>query len=93
MASERDQSGRTEWPEAIMTNFDHTIDREVEGELRSGKHYAQYAGYDFCGYIWRDLELHAWKCEVWQYRSPVEVITEQTLEEIMTTTSERYGDG
>lgn len=78
-----------EWPEAVMTNFDGSIDEAVARVLADGKHYAQYAGWNFCGYVWRDGEQ--WACEVWTYGSPREVVRAETLQDIMTAVGDTYG--
>ncbi len=49
-----------------MSNFDHSIDGELEGALRTSRVYAQHAAWDFCGYVWfADGQFHE---DVWQYR-------------------------
>jgi hypothetical protein len=81
-----------EWPETLMTNFDHTIDRVVEAQLRKREHFAQYSGWEFCGYVWLE-EGDRWACEVWRYNTPREVVRAETLEAIMDEVSNKYGDG
>jgi len=76
-------------PNPVMSNFDHEIDRDVAKELEKGGCYAQYAGWNFCGYVWWEDE--SFHCEVWVYRSPQEIIS-GSLEEIMDTVCEKYGD-
>jgi len=73
-----------------MSNFDHTIDTDLEKELKVGKFYAQYAGWDFCGYIW--WNKNKWSCEVWRYNSHIDTIHGDTLQEIMDDVSLEYGD-
>lgn len=73
-----------------MSNCDHSIDQAVAEELRNKPdRYAQYSGGDFCGYVWRAGER--WACEVWQYKSPVQVIMADTLEGLMAAVSAEYG--
>ena len=73
-----------------MSNFDHTIDSGVEKKLKEGKYYAQYSGWDFCGYVW--WNKNKWSCEVWVYNSHVDTIHGDALEEIMEKVSEQYGE-
>jgi DhnA family fructose-bisphosphate aldolase class Ia len=74
----------------IMSNFDHTIDPGLEEELKENpKHIAQYAAENFCGYVfYREGKFH---CVVMRYREVVELISADTLEEIMTECCEKYG--
>ena len=73
-----------------MSNLDRTIDEGLEDELKSnaGKMYAQYAGWNFCGYVW--FEDEQFVCQVWTYRVPREEIVAPTLEEIMEEVSCKY---
>lgn len=74
-----------------MTNFDHTVDDGLEEVLKEkpGEVCCQYAAYNFCGYVWFvDDKFH---CEVWVHHNPIEVILEDTLEEIMESVSDKYG--
>lgn len=74
---------------AVMSNCDHKIDLKVAGQLQEGGCYAQYAGWNFCGYVWwEDQTFH---CEVWIYHSPQEIVS-GSLEAIMDTVCEKYGD-
>lgn len=77
-----------EYEDEIMSNFDHTIDREVEKAIKGKTLYAQYSGWNFCGYVWW---AGKWHCEVWTYGSPDRVISADELEEIMTEVSGSYG--
>ena len=77
--------------ELEMSNFDHTIDNGLAELLKEneGKVYAQYAGWNFCGYVW--FENDKFVCQVWCYKSPQEEIIADTLEEIMDMVSEKWG--
>ena len=72
-----------------MSNADHTIDYNIAEQLKKGDFYSQYAGWDFCGYVYWDKKQ--WICEVWVYHSVVDTIKADTLEEIMTEVSNKYG--
>lgn len=77
--------------DGCMTNFDWTIDHGVVDTLRAkpNKVYVQYAGWNFCGYVWWDGQQFC--CEVWQFNQPIDEICASTLEEIMERVSAEYG--
>lgn len=75
--------------EELMSNFDHSIDRKVEEAIKGKPYYAQYSGWNFCGYVWWENEK--WHCEVWTYGSMDDVISANTLDDIMTEVSDKYG--
>ena len=77
------------YPDTLMSNFEHTIDKEIEQKIKVQKLYAQYTGWDFYGYVWYDN--NKWNCEVWQYGSHDDTVTADTLEEIMEEVSMGYG--
>jgi hypothetical protein len=77
--------------ESVMSNFDHRIAAEVGERLKTGRLFSQYAGWNFCGYVWWDIEAKTFKCEVWQWNEPKEIVS-GTLEEIMDQVSGVYGD-
>ena len=56
------------------------------------KVYGKHAGWNFNGKVWWNREEAKWQCEVWQYRVPLEIVSAESLEEIMTEVSDRYGD-
>ena len=78
-----------ELPETVMSNCDHSIEHDVAEKLKTGKYYSQYAGWNFCGYVW--WNENKWSCEVWTYHSHVDTIHGETLEEIMEKVSQEYG--
>jgi len=80
----------TEYGGAIMSNFDHAIDEDVVKAIKGKPHYAQYAGWNFCRYVWYADDQ--WHCEVWRYGSPEDsLVSANELEEIMTEVSDSYG--
>lgn len=81
-----------EYSEAVMSNFDHEINESIAKKLKKENIYSQYAGWNFCGYVWWNRKIKKWCCEVWQYRSHVETITANTLNEIMEDVSNKYGN-
>lgn len=76
--------------DTVMSNFDKKIDRDVENELKNNECFSQYAGWNFCGYVW--YKEDKFYCEVWQYNSYIETVVENSLEEIMATVSSDYGE-
>jgi len=74
----------------VMTNFDHTIDKELEEKLKSTpKTVAEYSAWDFHGQVFfKDGQFH---CAVSQYKSFQKLVSAETLEEIMETCSGLYG--
>jgi hypothetical protein len=78
--------------DSVMSNFDHEIDAgEWRERPRTEKVYGQYSGWNFCGYVWWDREAETFKCEVWQYHSPQEIVS-GTPQEIMDAVCEKWGD-
>lgn len=77
------------YPDTLISNFNHSIDKEVEQISKGQKLYAQYTAWDFQGYIW--FHSGKWNCEVWKYNSHVDTVTALTLEDIMEEISNKYG--
>ena len=75
-----------------MTNFDHSIDDGLADALKAkaGEVYAQYAGYNFCGYVY--FEDTKFQCDVWVYNTKRETISKESLPAIMESVSDKYGD-
>ena len=78
-----------QYDETLMSNCDHTIEQSVADEIKGKELYSQYAGWNFCGYVWWEGEM--WNCEVWHYGSWQETFNAETLEEIMSMVSDEYG--
>ena len=75
----------------VMSNFDGKIDTEIAEVLKKENKYSQYAGWNFCGWIWWDKKTEEWYCKVMVYRSHRETVKAKTLEEIMEIVSSNYG--
>ncbi len=75
----------------VMSNFGHKIDYEVAELLKDGKHYSQYAGWNFCGWVYYDVLEKLFICEVWVYHTLREILKYRTLELIMKNVCENYG--
>ena len=79
----------TDFPDEIMSNFDHCIDEKVAEAIKDKPLYAQYSGWNFCGYVW--WQNNKWCCEVWTYNSWSKTFMADTLQEIMENVSSEYG--
>lgn len=88
--SKPEKLGLAYCPDSVMSNFDHTIDVAVAARLQEEPAFAQYSGWNFCGYVWWDKGAQTFNCEVWHYNAPVEVVS-GSLEEIMDDVSDKYG--
>lgn len=77
--------------DSVMSNFDHEIDPKGLERLKVEKVYGQYAGWNFCGYVWWDAEAETFKCEVLQYHEPQEIV-EGSPQEIMDAVCAKWGD-
>lgn len=64
LANQPEKMGLAYEPETLMTNFDHSINEELGERLKEGKTYAQYSGYNFCGYVWWAPTVQTFNCEV-----------------------------
>lgn len=80
-----------ELDDAVMTNFDHSIDRAVEARLRVEEAYGRYPGWNFVGRVWWERAAEKWKCEVWTYGLPRKVIDADDLDVLMHAVSDAYG--
>lgn len=77
--------------ECCMSNFDHTIESWAEDRLCQEEVYAQYSGWEFCGYVWYDRDSELFKCEVWRYNVPVQIYEADNLLGIMSDVSSDWG--
>jgi hypothetical protein len=73
----------------IMSNFDHEINPDAEEFLKNHKVYGDYPAWNFHGSVW--FENGMFHCEIWQYHSHVDTISESSLAEIMESASDLYG--
>lgn len=77
--------------DCLTTNFDGSIDREVEAQLKEQEAYAQFAAWDFCGYVWWNRGRKQWSCRVMVYREHVNTIHADTVEELREAVNDEYG--
>jgi hypothetical protein len=76
--------------ELTMSNSDRSIDEGFEDALKADtNNYGQYAGYNFCGYVW--FALGWFTCQVWTHGEACEEIKATNLEDIMREVSGEYG--
>lgn len=78
----------TRHEEYLMSNFDGEVSKDVQGDIKGSKKFAEYSGWNFHGKVWYDGK---WNCEVWTYGNHKETVSEDSLEEIMETVSDKYG--
>jgi hypothetical protein len=79
-----------EWPnETVMSNCDHSINRDIAERMKEEKIICQYAGWNFCGWCWWTGEQYA--CNVWVYHQHKATILADTLDEIMDQACEEFG--
>jgi len=79
----------TEHPRCLMSNFDRDIDESVAKYIKNKPLYAQYSGWNFCGWVW--WQNKKWCCEIWVYGGWCETFVANTLSEIMENVSQEYG--
>lgn len=89
MSLESRPKNYTDIGDCVMSNCDHLIDHTTADKLKQSKHWSQYAGWNFCGYVWWNKDK--WSCEVWQYHEHVDTIHGDTLQDIMDEVSVEYG--
>ena len=75
--------------DAVYSNFDHILDKNIVDELKEKNCYSQHAGWNFCGYIWHDGKK--FKEEVWVYGDPQEVIENEDIGELIENVCQKYG--
>lgn len=79
----------SEYEKAVMSNFDHTIDKEVAKHIKYKDLFSVYSGFNFNGKVWWQNNL--WNCEVWTYRSYHQTFNAETLDEIIIDVCFEYG--
>ncbi len=72
-----------------MSNFDNSIDDGLAYALQSENVFAHYVGWNFVGKI--IAEADKFVCQVWIHKRPVEEVIANTLLDIMTKVSRKYG--
>ncbi len=77
----------------VMSNLDHSIEERAEEVLKEKTgNIGGYPAYNFHGDVWYDQEEKKFFCFVMQYHQHIDTTEGETLEEIMTVTSDKYGD-
>lgn len=74
-----------------MSNFDGSIDEGMAEALIAGEGrvHGRHAGWNFNSLVYyKDGKFHA---DVFRYRVYMETISEETLEELMDATNQKYG--
>jgi hypothetical protein len=74
----------------VYSNFNHDYEMTEEQVKNSGM-YHQHAAWNFCGYAWFDIENQEFVEEVMIYRSVVNVLCGETLDEVIQEAIDLYG--
>ncbi|HEA68600.1 MAG TPA: hypothetical protein ENI07_17515 [Desulfobacterales bacterium] len=75
----------------VMSNFDYEIETDAEDKLKSGQFFGGYSAWDLHGTVW--FNTGKFKCRIMQYHSHIDTIEAESLSEIMSIASEKYGSG
>jgi hypothetical protein len=75
----------------VASNFDREWSSEIakDLQLKPNAAFAQYSGWNFCGYVWFDGK--EFQCQIWRYGVPVSQIASLTGTELMRLVSQRFG--
>lgn len=73
-----------------MSNLDGHIDEALEQDLRTQPVYGKHYAWNFCGEVWygEDGRFHE---EVWVYKALVEIVSADSLRELMDAVNDKYG--
>ena len=74
----------------VYSNLDHDYEMTEEQVKNSGMCHAHPA-WNFCGYVWFDIENQKFVEEVMIYRSVVDVLCGETLDEVIQEAIDLYG--
>ena len=91
MALETIPQSYEEHHDSVMANFDSEIDEQVAEILQQEKKFAQYGGWNFCGYVWWNRRRKKWSCQVMHYHQHTMTVHANTLREIKEQVSDEYG--
>jgi hypothetical protein len=73
----------------ICSNFSHKINKKVLDQVKTGKFFACYPGWNFHAQIWfQGGQFHA---EVWRFKSHIETVSAPTFDEVKSEICEKYG--
>jgi len=81
----------TEIDDSVISNFDHEIVQSIAERLKVEEAFSRYPGWNFNGRVWWDRTTGTWKCEVWCYGVPREVVDAPDLQTIHREVCDRYG--
>lgn len=76
--------------EPDMSNFDHKVEPGAAEAIADGKHMANYAGWNFHAYAYLGAE-GVYVADVHVFHTHRSFETADSLEELMTVVSDRYG--
>lgn len=76
--------------DAVYSNLDHSYEMTEEQVKNSGMYHAHPA-WNFCGYVWFDLEKQKFIEEVMIYKNVVNTLYGKTLESVIQEAIMLYG--
>ncbi len=76
----------------VMSNFDHEIDEDIAKKLYNGKTFATYPAWNFHGTVWYEKKSKKFNCAIMQYHELVNTLKKDSLQEVMETASDLYGE-
>ncbi len=76
---------------SVFSNFDHTIHSESLKLVEAGTHQGQHAAWDFCGWVWYDVDKKKWFEEIWRHAAHVETLEGDTFREVIDEAIDRFG--
>lgn len=79
---------RPDPPIPTMTNFDHTIEPDMDARLRAGER-GQHSAQEFWGEVW--FAEGVFYERVMRYHAEIDVVTACSLDELMESVNGRYG--
>jgi hypothetical protein len=74
----------------VYSNFNHDYEMTEEQIKNSGMYHAHPA-WDFCGYVWFDIEKQKFVEEIMIYRNVVNVLCGETLDGVIQEAVDLYG--
>ncbi len=83
--------GNREKEDSIYSNFDHCFDHDEEYVKTHPDKYFHHSAWNFCGYVWYDIETKKFYEEVWVYKSHRKTIEGESLEDLIENVNIEFG--
>lgn len=78
-----------EYPEEIMSNFDHKIELDIVDHIKGKLLFSGYPGWDFYGDVW--FEDNKWHCQVKSYSTHVATYSSENIEDLKEQVCSNHG--